>query len=332
MNKTTAVGQTHVHEYFFPTIAGRNYAKYYWTGSAWETHYMHGNPLDSTQVVMRSDNSYLEAEVFYPFGGKRWRGGGAQDVRFAGMQERDMETELWQDPLDPTPNRMYTSGLGRWLTPDPAGVNAVDLADPQTWNMYAYARNNPTTLGDPSGLLAIAMAEYEVGTGLIASEEEAGERSELEARDGKGQNENQPKYDPAKSGPEDPTNPGKPLSQNPVVQEASDQAFMKTTNGTARGGLAEAGFSVEYKDGKISIANKVDSLHSDKPANELKITTDENTIAILHTHGNNALPTPSPGDRNPNSRIPDFVRSQSALYVTVPHTRNYIQLLPAPSN
>jgi len=37
MNKTTALGQTHVHEYFFPSVAGRNFAKYYWTGSAWET-------------------------------------------------------------------------------------------------------------------------------------------------------------------------------------------------------------------------------------------------------------------------------------------------------
>jgi RHS repeat-associated protein len=118
-----------------PPLAGYTCAKYYWTGSAWETEYLHANPLDSTQVVMRSDNAYLEAEVFFPFGGKRWRGGGAQDVRFAGMQERDMETELWQDPLDPTPNRMYTSGLGRWLTPDPAGKEAVQLDDPQTWNM-----------------------------------------------------------------------------------------------------------------------------------------------------------------------------------------------------
>ena len=42
--------------------------------------------------------------------------------------------------------------LGRWLIPDPAGQMAVDPANPQTWNMYSYAGNNPTTFNDPSGL------------------------------------------------------------------------------------------------------------------------------------------------------------------------------------
>jgi uncharacterized protein RhaS with RHS repeats len=40
----------------------------------------------------------------------------------------------------------------RWLSPDPASKKAAKLIDPQTWNMYAYVRNSPTTLTDPSGL------------------------------------------------------------------------------------------------------------------------------------------------------------------------------------
>jgi hypothetical protein len=145
--------------------------------------------------------------------------------------------------------------------------------------------------------------------------------------------QNKSQYNPAKTGPEDPTNPGKPLSQNSVVKKGMDEAFMKTTNGTARSGLAEAGGTIELKDGKISIANKVDSVNSDQKANALGIKPDDNTIAIFHTHGNGAQATPSPGDRNPNAQFPDFVRSKSALYVTVPHSatgtpslNEYIQL------
>jgi RHS repeat-associated protein len=51
-----------------------------------------------------------------------------------------------------TPYREYDNTSGRWLTPDPAGLAAVDLTNPQSLNRYAYVTNNPTTLIDPSGL------------------------------------------------------------------------------------------------------------------------------------------------------------------------------------
>jgi len=40
---------------------------------------------------------------------------------------------------------------GRWLAPDPAGLAAVDLTNPQTWNRYAYVGNNPLSNMDPMG-------------------------------------------------------------------------------------------------------------------------------------------------------------------------------------
>ena len=40
---------------------------------------------------------------------------------------------------------------GRWPSPDPAGLSAVHPRDPQTWNRYAYVRNNPLRLTDPTG-------------------------------------------------------------------------------------------------------------------------------------------------------------------------------------
>ncbi|MEV0948958.1 RHS repeat-associated core domain-containing protein [Promicromonospora sp. NPDC050249] len=44
--------------------------------------------------------------------------------------------------------RWYDETVGRFLTVDPV----MDLADPQQWNAYTYANNNPTTWWDPDGL------------------------------------------------------------------------------------------------------------------------------------------------------------------------------------
>jgi RHS repeat-associated protein len=59
-------------------------------------------------------------------------------------KERDTESGL-----DDFPARYFTSSMGRFMSPDPMGGH---LEDPQTLNRYAYARNNPTSLTDPTGL------------------------------------------------------------------------------------------------------------------------------------------------------------------------------------
>lgn len=49
------------------------------------------------------------------------------------------------------PAREY-SIQGRWPSPDPAGLGAVDPTNPQSWNRYAYVVNSPLMLIDPTGL------------------------------------------------------------------------------------------------------------------------------------------------------------------------------------
>jgi RHS repeat-associated protein len=49
-------------------------------------------------------------------------------------------------------HREFDPVQGRWISPDPAGLQAADSSDPQTWNRYAYVRNSPLNLTDPSGL------------------------------------------------------------------------------------------------------------------------------------------------------------------------------------
>ncbi len=49
--------------------------------------------------------------------------------------------------------REYQKTHGSWLSPDPAGMAAVNPWNPQTWNRYAYVTNSPVTYNDPSGLI-----------------------------------------------------------------------------------------------------------------------------------------------------------------------------------
>ena len=56
-----------------------------------------------------------------------------------------------------TDNRELNTSEGRWLSPDPAGLAAVDSMNPQTWNRYAYVMNNPLSYVDPTGLACYAL-------------------------------------------------------------------------------------------------------------------------------------------------------------------------------
>ncbi len=53
-----------------------------------------------------------------------------------------------------TPFRELHPGQSRWISPDPAGVAAVDPTNPQSWNRYAYVGNMPLTFTDPLGLFS----------------------------------------------------------------------------------------------------------------------------------------------------------------------------------
>src|SRR5712692_6244899 len=64
--------------------------------------------------------------------------------RFTG-KERDAETGL-----DFFGFRYLSGAQGRWTSPD-APFADQHPQDPQSWNMYAYVRNNPLKNTDPNG-------------------------------------------------------------------------------------------------------------------------------------------------------------------------------------
>jgi RHS repeat-associated protein len=110
------------------------------------TSFNHVNALGSTTMYTNPSGAEREDILFYPWGDV-WQSQGSGGYNFAELPYYDTTTMT-----ELTTARVSSPNLGRWFSPDPAGKGAVRLDDPQTWNMYAYVRNNPTTLNDPSGL------------------------------------------------------------------------------------------------------------------------------------------------------------------------------------
>jgi RHS repeat-associated protein len=71
---------------------------------------------------------------------------------------KERDTESGNDYFG---SRYYGSSMGRFMSPD-SGVDQHP-ADPQSWNLYSYVRNNPLTSIDPSG-------DYMCGASMTAAQ------------------------------------------------------------------------------------------------------------------------------------------------------------------
>jgi RHS repeat-associated protein len=124
--------------------AGGNHLAIYANG---QTYFPLTDQVGTERARFASTGGMVETCMSQPFGDNlQCTGTDSSPYKF-GKLERDGESGD-----DHAQQRDYNSNPYRWLTPDPIGKKAVKLDDPQTWNMYAYARNNPATLTDPSGL------------------------------------------------------------------------------------------------------------------------------------------------------------------------------------
>jgi len=63
-------------------------------------------------------------------------------------------------------NREYSAAYGRFLTPDPYMASG-EVADPGSWNRYAYTQGDPVNYTDPSGLY-LSVAGLPPATPLVA--------------------------------------------------------------------------------------------------------------------------------------------------------------------
>ena len=124
-------------------LAGNLVAEY----ESGTTYFPMSDHIGSTRLMTGINQAVVQNLDYYPFGQLNSSDSGVTSHKFTG-DERDGETGL-----DRTKYRQYASSQFRWLTPDPAGLGAVDPTNPQSWNRYAYVLNNPLASTDPLGLM-----------------------------------------------------------------------------------------------------------------------------------------------------------------------------------
>jgi RHS repeat-associated protein len=95
----------------------------------------------------------------YAPSGEQYATSGTADASFTG-QNSDTNSGLYDFTF-----REYSPSQGRWVSPDPAGVAAVNPTNPQSWNRYAYVMNSPLGAVDPSGKSELTYGTPSSGVG-----------------------------------------------------------------------------------------------------------------------------------------------------------------------
>ena len=137
-------GQT-LQKAFVP-LPGGGTAVYNSSGLA---YYRHPDWLGSSRLATTPSRTCYWDTAYAPFGenyASPASGCTAQELSFTG-QNQDAVSGMYDFLY-----REYHPNQGRWISPDPAGMGAVDPTSPQTWNRYAYVANEPLSWVDPLGL------------------------------------------------------------------------------------------------------------------------------------------------------------------------------------
>jgi RHS repeat-associated protein len=141
-------GQT-LQKAFVP-LSGDSVAVYNSSGLA---YYRHSDWLGSSRVASTPTRTLYFDGSYAPFG-ENYAQTGTTDLSFTGMNQ-DTTANLFDFPA-----REYNGIHGRWPSPDPAGLSAVNTADPQSFDRYGYVSNNPLAAVDPTGLCPNCRDDY----------------------------------------------------------------------------------------------------------------------------------------------------------------------------
>jgi RHS repeat-associated protein len=146
-------GTTYVYDAF-----GQLAAEYGGTNPLSGTRYLTADHLGSTRLVTDAAGGSQQCSDYFPFGEELAAGTGSRPACYSGAieptqkftgKERDGETGL-----DYFIARYFSGAQGRFTSPDKPFADQ-NLTNPQSWNLYAYVRNNPLIMVDPSGSAAL---------------------------------------------------------------------------------------------------------------------------------------------------------------------------------
>ncbi len=107
--------------------------------------YWHPDWLGTPRLYSKPARTIANDVALGPFG--EWYPGQGADTFFTGVGQNVMAIDVKAFPA-----RSYHTTQGRWLSPDPAGLAAVDITNPQSLNRYAYVGGDPLGNVDPDGL------------------------------------------------------------------------------------------------------------------------------------------------------------------------------------
>lgn len=112
--------------------------------------YYFSDHLKIASIITDSAGNIKADSDYYPWGGElQFVANDSNHYKFT-SKERDGETGL-----DYFGARYYSNRLGRFMTPDwsmlPVPIPYADLGDPQSFNLFSYVRNAPTTKFDTDG-------------------------------------------------------------------------------------------------------------------------------------------------------------------------------------
>jgi len=136
----TEIGHANTPTVYYIYLAGALVAEY----ENNTTYFISKDHLGSSRIVTAMDGTVCDSIDYLPYG-EQISGGSCTTHKFTG-KERDNESGL-----DNFQARYVGSNLGRFMSPDPRYFQTIMLVDPQQFNLYSYARNNPLRWVDPLG-------------------------------------------------------------------------------------------------------------------------------------------------------------------------------------